>query len=72
MNMWTQCATKLIETIAGEPDLQFLGQLYSSITEALEVMGTQCMTEQMTQDFVKHSSGQLKDYMVRLAEREGG
>jgi hypothetical protein len=61
----------MIETIAGEPDLQFLGQLYASITESLEVMEVPCLTECLMQDFAKNSSGQMKDYLVRLAERDG-
>ncbi|KAJ3017191.1 hypothetical protein HKX48_003673 [Thoreauomyces humboldtii] len=67
---WHEVLKKIVETISDETDIAFLGQLYSTTQECLEVLGPNSTDETLRLAFVKESAGQLEAYFKRAVVRE--
>ncbi|KAI9089986.1 armadillo-type protein [Phlyctochytrium arcticum] len=67
---WHEVCAKIIETSKDESDLAFLAQLYTTMSECLDVLGAYSTPENLRDDFVTATTAQLEEYFGRITERE--
>ncbi|KAJ3394051.1 Importin-5 [Lobulomyces angularis] len=68
--VWHTVALKIIDAIMSEPDPSFTSQLFITFYESLEVLGPKSLTPALMQAFVKCTLEQLKEYSIRIKERQ--
>jgi hypothetical protein len=70
-NMWNSIYEKVTKLMVIEDDVSFLGQIYNTFAECLEVLGENCLQPAQVEVFTKAIEGQMTKFLERLTEREG-
>ncbi|CAO3670398.1 hypothetical protein G6F70_006836 [Rhizopus microsporus] len=68
--MWNTIFEKLIKVMKIEDDLTFLAQAYSTFSDCLKVLGSNCLLPTQVEEFVKATDEQLHKSFERLKQRE--
>lgn len=67
--LWTATVEKVIEVLTAEPAIDTLAEMYRAWYECIEVMGTNCLTDNQMIEFVKAAESALQDYVERVKAR---
>lgn len=67
--LWNGTIDKLLEVLSAEPAVDTLAEMYQCFYEAVEIMGTNCLTEAHMNTFIDSATSALEDYKQRVAER---
>lgn len=68
-DIWQPTIVKILDVLSSEPAVDTLAELYQCFYESVEVVGQNCLTQELMATFIARAENALVEYQGRVASR---
>lgn len=69
VDIWNKVASRIIEVLSAEPNIDTLAEMFQCFYESVEVVGKDSLTQEHMQAFIESVKSSLEDYQSRVKAR---